>query len=358
MSQLNWKRFVVTGALVGAFGFGAWALAAAPPDAWITTKVKLALLTSRHVSSIDVDVDTIDGNVTIHGTVDSETEKARAEQAVRDVSGVKDVRNLLAVVPPSQQEAVAATDKQTEENVERALKTEPALADSDVSVSSVNDGVVLLSGTAKTLSDHVRAVEIARAVPGVRQVSSKIQSPDTPSDAEIWHDTKDVARNTGAAVKDAGQSAGGTMTDMWITTAAKARLMANDKTPATAINVDTHDGVVTLFGMVPSEAASRAAEAEAGKASGVKRVDNKLQVVAETAQPVVKADDSEIQKAIAARVRGAELDDADINVEVANGVARLTGTVDGHGDRLRALTSARTTPGVRAVVDELRVASN
>ncbi len=357
MKEHNWKHFAVAGTLVVVLGFGTPAVAADPPDAWITTKVKLALLTSRDVSSVDVNVDTIDGRVTIHGTVDSAAEKARAEQAVRDVAGVREVRNLLAVVPPSRQDAVAASDEQIKKEVESALKEEPALADSDVGVSSVNKGVVLLSGTAETLSDHVRAVEIARGVPGVRQVSSKVQSPDELSDAEIWRDTKQAAADTGSAVEGAGQAVGATVTDMWITTAAKVRLMANDKTPATSINVDTHGGVVTLFGMVPTEAAKSAAETEAKKVDGVKRVDNKLQVVAESAQPAVKANDAEIKDAIAARV-DESIEDADIRVEVADGVVRLTGTVERQMDRLRALTSARTTPGVRAVVDELQLASN
>ena len=41
------------------------------------------------------------------------------------------------------------------------------------------------------------------------------------------------------------------MSDMWITSAAKVRLIADDQTPATEINVDTRNGVVTIFGIVP-----------------------------------------------------------------------------------------------------------
>jgi osmotically-inducible protein OsmY len=38
----------------------------------------------------------------------------------------------------------------------------------------VNKGVVLLSGSAKTLDAHLRAVEVARKVPGVHRVSSEV----------------------------------------------------------------------------------------------------------------------------------------------------------------------------------------
>ena len=57
-----------------------------------------------------------------------------------------------------------------------------------IAVQSVNQGVVLLAGTAKTLSAHLRAVEVVARVPGVRRVASEIQSPDTLADAEIWRE--------------------------------------------------------------------------------------------------------------------------------------------------------------------------
>src|SRR5262249_30446306 len=98
-----WKRFAIAGVIITGLALGSMA-SAATPDAWVTTKAKLALMTTDGVSSTDVNVDTIDGHVTLHGTVGSEQEKAKAEQAVRGITGVKDVRNMLQVVPPAQQE--------------------------------------------------------------------------------------------------------------------------------------------------------------------------------------------------------------------------------------------------------------
>jgi osmotically-inducible protein OsmY len=51
----------------------------------------------------------------------------------------------------------------------------------DVTVTSVNRGVVLLSGSVETLQSHVTAVETAKKVRGVRRVSSNIT---TKSDTE------------------------------------------------------------------------------------------------------------------------------------------------------------------------------
>jgi hyperosmotically inducible protein len=324
------------------------AFAADTPDAWVTTKIKLALLTSQGVSSSDVNVDTIDGRVTLHGTVGSEQEKARAEQVARNVDGVKEIRDMLAVVVPAKQEAVAIADEHVKDEVAKALEADKALADSSIDVASVNEGIVVLSGTADSLTDHLAAVEDARAVDGVRQVASEIESPDTLSDSEIWRDTTTSA--SGAV-----GSATGAMSDLWITTAAKVRLIADGETPASEINVDTTNGVVTLFGMVPTEESKRAAEVDVAKVSGVHAVSNQLQVVPAPAQEAVKANDAEIKDRIAKRVEDAGMKDASINVAVTDGAAHLTGHVQRQTDRLQALTIVGSTAGVRSVVDELAV---
>jgi hyperosmotically inducible periplasmic protein len=77
---------------------GAVAAQADTKDAWLTTKAKIALLTDG-VSATAVNVDTVDGKITIHGKVGTAAEKTQAEQTIRKMDGVKDVKNLLQVVP-------------------------------------------------------------------------------------------------------------------------------------------------------------------------------------------------------------------------------------------------------------------
>jgi osmotically-inducible protein OsmY len=381
----KWNR-VVTAAVL-ALAIAAPALAATP-DAWITTKVKMSLLTTEGVHGNAINVDTIDGRVTLQGTVDTQDEKAKAEMAAKTVHGVRELRNLLQVVPPAQQKAVAESDEQIASNVRTALQRDQSLEDSDIKVASVNAGTVVLSGSAKTMTDHLRALEVASAVPGVHAVASEITSPDTLSDSEIWEDTKsatrragnavaDTAHDTASAVGDAGEpaahgiagagksaahsvagasrSAAGTLSDAWITSDAKVRLMANTETPAFDINVDTTDGVVTLFGTVPTDAAKRAAESEVRKVSGVKAVDNKLTIVPAAAEKQVAASDADIKDRVEDRLEKDAAVGHDIDVEVSNGTVRLTGTVTSQSERLQALTTARATAGVRSVVDSLRV---
>jgi osmotically-inducible protein OsmY len=177
MKTISWKNLALAAAFAGSLTITSSVLAASQPDAWVTSKVKLSLFTTENVGSTDINVDTMDGRVTLHGTVGSEAEKARAEQVARSIDGVREVRNMLAVVPPAKQDAVAAKDAEIEDRVEQALAADKSLSDSDIDVASVNGGIVVLEGSAATLSDHVRAVETARDVKGVRQVKSEVKSP-------------------------------------------------------------------------------------------------------------------------------------------------------------------------------------
>jgi osmotically-inducible protein OsmY len=319
---------------------------AATPDAWITTKAKLSLLTTEGVSGTAIHVDTILGKVTLHGKVGSAEEKAAAESIVKKIDGVLEVRNLLQVVPPQHKKAVQVSDDALRQRIDKALRADSSLRGSEISVKSVNNGVVLLTGTAKTLSAHLRAVEDVAAVAGVPRVASEITSPDTLADAEIWHDPTVRAAGTEPGLWD-------TASDLWITSATKMRLLTDSRTPALDINVDTRAGVVTLFGMVPSQEAKTAAAVDTRNVSGVKRVVNDLQVVASAKQAAVKVHDAELERAVknVLDTHGFK----DIGVEARNGVVRLTGTVATGAQRLEAAVLVRSIEGVHAVKDDLRL---
>ncbi len=352
MSRFRSSRNLLASAAV-ACALAIAAPVAAQPDAWVTTKVKMALLTSDEVDGLDIRVDTVDGRVTLFGKADAAAERERAEKIALTIDGVRDVRNLIQVVEPAIAERVEVEDERLAERVHEALSRSPELSDSDIEVKSVSDGVVLLSGNAATLQDHLRALEIAHGVEGVKHVASEVKSPDRVADAELWHDGRLDAR-----VESTAAGAAATIQDLWITSYAKMKLMANADVPALDVNVDTVAGHVTLFGMVPTNAARERAELEIRSIGGVKGVSNELEVVPEARRETVQATDGEIEERIAQRLQQREtLRDADVNVEVAAGVARLTGTVQSQADRLTALTLTRGTEGVKSAVDDLRVES-
>jgi osmotically-inducible protein OsmY len=165
----------LTVALVGTLvAGGAVAARAGVDDSWITTKAKISLLTSDGFSVSGVSVDTKDGNVTIHGKVATTEDRDKAERTVREVKGVKSVKNLLQVVPKGVEKAVKHNDADVKDRVEASLKTDKLME--DVKVASVNNGVVLLKGKTENMTTALRAIENAYSVTGVYRVSSEIET--------------------------------------------------------------------------------------------------------------------------------------------------------------------------------------
>jgi osmotically-inducible protein OsmY len=112
--------------------------------------------------------------------------------------------------------------------------------------------------------------------------------------------------------------------------------------------------VVTLFGIVPTEAAKATAGAEAAKIADVRKVDNDLQVVSASNKERVDAKDNDIEAELkAAYAKRPDL--KNVKGEVKNGVARLTGTVESGWDRLSAVRVARHCAGTRSVDDALTI---
>jgi len=157
-----------------------WGVGVAPAqasdDAWITTKIRIALMTTDGAGRNAVKVDTEHGKVTLHGTVESEAVKEKAEATARAVGGVTEVRNLLQVVKESSQKSVKAADKDVKEAVEKSLKQDKNLE--GIKVKSVDNGLVFLDGSATSLASKLRAIEVAYEIPGVRQVASEIETKE------------------------------------------------------------------------------------------------------------------------------------------------------------------------------------
>jgi hyperosmotically inducible protein len=323
--------------------------AASRPDSWITMKAKTALYLADDVQGTSINVDTINGRVSLFGKVRSEQEKAKATAEVRKVEGVVDVKNYLQIVPPAKDASVQRSDDAIKSDVASALKADPALDNSSISVKSVNKGVVLLTGKAASWNDNVRALHLTSGKPGVVRIVSEVEVRDEVADGDFRLDET-------AKPDPAKQSVGGVMNDLWITSAAKMKLAADSRTPATEINVDTVDGTVTLFGMVPTADSKSAAQEVVQSVSGVKRVENKLEIVTAQQQNSVQARDEEVQENVkkVLKDRG-DQDNASIGVEVSNGVVRLTGKVPSWERSLSAVYSARSVQGVRSVRNDMTV---
>ena len=205
-----------------------------------------------------------------------------------------------------------------------------------------------------------------------------------------------------------------TIKDGWLVTKIHSDLVDEDVLSGSNIDVDVKNGMVTLQGTVPSEAARARAIAEAKKTAGVKGVTDQLRIAPasaggrvdraqdkaanaadraadkteraadraadKTARAADKAEDkmdrAGDKSANAARRTGraiddgwikskiyaqymtewtAVLDDSDIDVDVQNNMVTLNGTVKTAAAKAKAVSIAKATDGVKGVTDNLKV---
>ena len=171
------KRFVIALSIVG-LGFAGAAVASPVKDGWLTSKTKMRLMADKRVKASAVTVETDDAVVTLRGKVTSNEERMAAEQIARDTDGVRSVSNALQVVPQDQRRVVDARDEDIKQSVKNRMETDQSLRDSDISVRSDN-AMVTLMGTVDDARAKNRAVELARAVSGVKSVRNELKSKDT-----------------------------------------------------------------------------------------------------------------------------------------------------------------------------------
>ncbi|MEO8599423.1 MAG: BON domain-containing protein [bacterium] len=70
-------------------------------DAAITAQVKAALLLEPDLKSLGINVETVNGIVTLTGPINTAANLERAFQVAKEIDGVKSVNNQLSVQPPT-----------------------------------------------------------------------------------------------------------------------------------------------------------------------------------------------------------------------------------------------------------------
>ena len=68
-------------------------------DTGITTSVKAKFVDNKDVDASSIKVETLNGTVLLSGFAKNATERSTAEKIARNVSGVKTVKNEIAVRP-------------------------------------------------------------------------------------------------------------------------------------------------------------------------------------------------------------------------------------------------------------------
>jgi osmotically-inducible protein OsmY len=113
------------------------------------------------------------GWVTLEGTVRFHYERVAAEYAVRAITGLKGVTNLITVKPPH------TSPSDVKHRIEQAFER---AADVDAQTISVDtrDGKVILRGTVGSWTEREQAEWAAWAAPGVSQVENRILVTSDP----------------------------------------------------------------------------------------------------------------------------------------------------------------------------------
>lgn len=167
----------------------------------------------------------------------------------------------------------ALSDAALTAKVKTRLLTNDLTRGININVDS-DDGVVTLRGTVPSEAAKDKAGEIALAVDGV----------DSVTNALVVGDSSVNPQTLTAKTRKAGQRAGDVISDGWITTQVKTRLLADSEIEGLDINVSTDDGRVVLAGLVPSERIRDKVIVTAHRVRGVHSVDARaLQV--EDSQP-------------------------------------------------------------------------
>ncbi len=254
---------------------------------------------------------------------------------------------------PAAATAEPRSDSALSTAVQAKFYTEDLTRGRAIEVSAEN-GVVTLRGTVPSDAVRQRALELARGVEGVTNVADQLEVRDAKTATAADSDERAA---TGTAGRDIDRHAPG-----WITTKIQAQYFIDPDIKPWAIDVTTGSGgVVTLEGAVDSAEDKSKAVRIARETEGVTRVEDRLRV--EPARRPTDAPATAVAQPdpwVTAKIQAKYFVDDDVkarNIDVStqNGVVTLQGSVGSEAERRQAVAIARSTDGVRDVIDQLRV---
>jgi len=193
-----------------------------------------------------------DGNVTLTGTVQDNDEKALAADTVENFPGVLSVKNEIKVESkyPEHSDAWMALKIRSR----LLVKGNVSVASTKV---SVNEGNVILSGTADTAAQKELTEVYAKEIDGVKSVTNELVIKEQPA----------IARTVGEKIDDAS-----------ITSQIKYALLSGKATSAVKTKVTTTEGVVMITGEASNDAEKALVSKLAGSIRGVVSVTNNMTV--------------------------------------------------------------------------------
>lgn len=142
-------------------------------DAWLSTKVKSALVFHRNVSAAKTDVHVKNGLVTLRGEASSLAQKELTAEYAKDVEGVKEVRNEMTIAPAPAKPVETVGEKIDDASITAQVKASLLSHRSTSALKTkvtTNDGVVTVSGVAKNAAEKSLVTKLVNDISGVSSV--------------------------------------------------------------------------------------------------------------------------------------------------------------------------------------------
>jgi osmotically-inducible protein OsmY len=136
-------------------------------DTEIAQAVRHALQWDVYVPDEKISSTVTGGMVTLEGTLDLWSQRADAERAVRNLTGVKGVVNQIRIKP------APVPTSTVRHAIEQALERRAEREAKGIAVD-VHDGVVTLTGTVHSWAERKSVVAAARYTPGVQGVDDRL----------------------------------------------------------------------------------------------------------------------------------------------------------------------------------------
>jgi hyperosmotically inducible protein len=142
-------------------------------DTWLAAKIRSTLIFHRNVSSTKTGVEVADGVVTLRGEAANQAQKDLTEEYVRDVEGVKEVRNeiIVAQKEPGVTETIGAKidDASITAQVKATLLAHRSTSALKTKVKT-ELGVVTVSGVAANEAEKSLVTKLVTDINGVVSV--------------------------------------------------------------------------------------------------------------------------------------------------------------------------------------------
>lgn len=144
-------------------------------DSWIAFKIRTMLLMKSNVSAANTHVQVANGMVTLTGTADNMAQKELTGTYVKEIDGVKSVRNELAIKSEMPTSARSSGDFVDDASITAQIKYQLLIHHSTSALKTrveTRNGTVTISGDANSPAEKDLVSVLAREVRGVKAVDN------------------------------------------------------------------------------------------------------------------------------------------------------------------------------------------